>query len=166
MLKFVRNFIFFVLFFQTEIPEYMYSISEQLHPIRITLSLSPFTLVTTCLLSSLPPHLTCIYYHYYCITIISHITSFIVSHFISSVFKSVLFIHFIILAVDGCNTATASFQKNRLHDNRKVVCSLIHNTVDRENFSILLRDLNIMLRITQSTREGVSSSRLKQLRWT
>ena len=131
----------------------MYSISEQLHPISITLSLSPFTLVTTCLLSSLSPHLTCIlshaYYHCYCVTIISYITSFIVSHFISSVFKSVLYKHFIKLADDGCNTATASFQTNRLRDNREVVCSLMHNTVDRSNFSILLRDLNIMLRITQ-----------------
>ena len=141
----------------------MYSISEQLHPISITLSLSPFTFVTTCLFSSLSLHLTCVYYHCYCVTIISHITSFIVSHFISSVFKSVLYMHFIILTDDGCNTATTSFQTNRLQDNREVVCSLIRNTIDRENFYILLRDLNIMLRITQSTREGVSSSRLKQL---
>ena len=92
----------------------MYSISEQLHPISITLSLSPFTLVTTCLFSSLSPHLTCIYYHCYCITIISHITSFIVSHFISLVFKSVLHIHFITLADNGCNTATTSFQTSSL----------------------------------------------------
>ena len=64
----------------------------------------------------------------------------------------------------GGNTNTVTLAERFLHpDNREVVCSLIHNTVDRENFSILLRDLNIMLRITQSTREGVSSSRLKQL---
>ena len=94
---------------------------------------------------------------------LTYLVIFIVSHFISSVFKSVLYIHLIILADDGCNTATASFQTNRSQDNREVVCSLIHNTVDRANFSILLRALNIMLRITQSTREGVSSSRLKQL---
>ena len=117
----------------------MYSISEQLHPISITLSLSPFTFVTTCLFSSLSPHLTCVYYHCYCVTIISHITSFIVTHFISSVFKSVLYIHFIILADDGCNTATASFQTNRLQDNREVVCSLIQwecPTTRIPNFSV------------------------------
>ena len=43
-----------------------------------------------------------------------HLTSFIISYFILLVFKRVLYIHFIILADDGCNTATESFQTNRL----------------------------------------------------
>ena len=46
--------------------------------------------------------------------IISHHTSFPISYFIFLVFKRAFYIHFIILADDGCNTAIESFQTDRL----------------------------------------------------
>ena len=48
-------------------------------------------------------------------------------------------------------------------EHRELICSLIDNATDREHFSLLLRDINIMLRITQCTRVGVVSTKLKQL---
>ena len=73
------------------------STSEQFHPISITWSISPFTLVTPCSFSCLSLHLTCIYHCTMYIRIISsHInTSFPISYFIFSVFKRVFYIHFI-----------------------------------------------------------------------
>ena len=49
-----------------------------------------------------------------------------------------------------------------LPDNREVVCSLIKNTEDKENFRILLRDLNIMLSVCLSTKLGINTLKLKQ----
>ena len=43
-------------------------------------------------------------------------------------------------------------------DSREEICTLIINTEDRENFEILLRDVNIMLTVTQGTHD-----KLKQL---
>ena len=48
-------------------------------------------------------------------------------------------------------------------ENRKEICSLIPDSDDKQNFSILLRDVNIMLRITQGTREDVDTTKVKQL---
>ena len=86
------------------------AISSKHHLIRLT-----FHTCHTLLFSSLSLYLTCIYHLYYC-TASSHIyTSFIISYFIFSVSKRVRYIHFIILSDNGCNTATESFQTNRLH---------------------------------------------------
>lgn len=46
---------------------------------------------------------------------------------------------------------------------RDGVCSLIKNETDRGNFKILLREINIMLTITQSTKENVDTKKLRQL---
>ena len=48
-------------------------------------------------------------------------------------------------------------------DSRDEICTLIKNTEDREHFEILLRDVNIMLTITQGTRDNVDTDRLKLL---
>ena len=64
----------------------------------------------------------------------------------------------------GGNTNTGELAERFLHpDNQELICSLISNTTDRENFSVLLRDLNIMLRVTQSTKKGVHTTKLRQL---
>ena len=47
--------------------------------------------------------------------------------------------------------------------NRELICSLINNSEDREIFEVLLRDLNIILRVTQSTRDNIDTKKLKQL---
>ena len=46
---------------------------------------------------------------------------------------------------------------------RHNVCSIIKNTEARENFSILLRDVNIILTVTQDMRDNVDTQKLKQL---
>ena len=88
------------------------SISEQFHPISITWSISPFTLVTPCLFSCLSLHFTCIYH---CTYVSYHLTSthHSPSHISYFQYLSVCFI-FISLADDGCNTAIESFQTDRL----------------------------------------------------
>ena len=48
-------------------------------------------------------------------------------------------------------------------DSREEICTLIINTEDRENFEILLRDVNIMLTVTQGTHDNVDTDKLKQL---
>ena len=87
------------------------SISEQFHPISITWTISPFTLVTPCLLSSLSLHLTCIYH---CTYVSYHLTSthHSPSHISYFQYLSVGFI-FISLADDGCNTAIESLKKKQ-----------------------------------------------------
>ena len=96
-----------------------------IHPISITWSISPFTLVTHCLFSSISLHLTCIYHPYHLIS--THHSSHI-SYFL--VFKRVLYTHFIILADDGCNTATESSQTHRL---LRVFCSCYFHYSDYYN---------------------------------
>ncbi|CAL4131834.1 unnamed protein product, partial [Meganyctiphanes norvegica] len=48
-------------------------------------------------------------------------------------------------------------------EHRDNICSLIKNKENRENFDIFLRDLNIMLAVTQGTRNDVNIDKLKQL---
>ena len=88
------------------------SISEQFHHISITWSISPFTLVTPCLFSSLSLHLTCIYH---CTYVSYHLISTHHSPCHISYFQylSVCFI-FISLADDDCNTAIESLQTDCL----------------------------------------------------
>lgn len=46
---------------------------------------------------------------------------------------------------------------------RDTICSLIKSEEDREHFKVLLRDLNILLTITQGNRSDVDVQKLKQL---
>ena len=65
---------------------------------------------------------------------------------------------------DGGNTNNGTMVERVLHpDNREKIYSLINNTSDRENFEILLRDMNIMLTVTQSLREDVNTAKLRHL---
>ncbi|CAL4224804.1 unnamed protein product [Meganyctiphanes norvegica] len=48
-------------------------------------------------------------------------------------------------------------------ENREVICSIIKNTNDRENFRILLRDINVMLSVCLSSKSGVNIEKLRQL---
>ena len=47
--------------------------------------------------------------------------------------------------------------------NRTIICELIKNESDRENYSILLRDVNVVLSVCLSSRAGVVVTQLRQL---
>ena len=65
---------------------------------------------------------------------------------------------------EGGNTNNGSMAERFLSpDIRDNVCSIIKNTEARENFSILLRDVNIILTVTQGSRDDVDTQKLKQL---
>ena len=65
---------------------------------------------------------------------------------------------------NGGNTNNGMMAERFLHPkNREIICSLILNGTDRENFEVLLRDMNIILSITQSTRDNVDTTKLRQL---
>ena len=64
----------------------------------------------------------------------------------------------------GGNTNNGEMAQRFLDpQNRELICSLINNSEDREIFEVLLRDLNIILRVTQSTRDNIDTKKLKQL---
>ena len=46
---------------------------------------------------------------------------------------------------------------------RSVICSLIKKSDDRENFEILLQDMNVIFSVTQGTRSDVNTEKLRQL---
>ncbi|CAL4174377.1 unnamed protein product, partial [Meganyctiphanes norvegica] len=54
---------------------------------------------------------------------------------------------------DGGNTNAGNLAERFLDPNiREKVCSLINNVTHRENFEVLMRDVNIILTVTQSPR--------------
>ena len=48
-------------------------------------------------------------------------------------------------------------------ENRETICKIIPNSTDRENYSNLLRDINIMLTVTQGSRDEVDTDSLREL---
>ena len=65
---------------------------------------------------------------------------------------------------DGGNTNAGNLAESFLDPNiREKVCSLINNVTHRENFEVLMRDVNIILTVTQSPRGDVKTQKLRQL---
>ena len=46
---------------------------------------------------------------------------------------------------------------------RDTICEIIPNSTDRQNFSQLLRDLNVMETVTQGSRDGADTEKLRDL---
>ncbi|CAL4094100.1 unnamed protein product [Meganyctiphanes norvegica] len=63
----------------------------------------------------------------------------------------------------GGNTNTGVLAEKYFNpDFRQDICSLIKNEENKENFEILLRDLNVILTVTQGTHGNVNTNKLKQ----